>query len=171
MLLIGYGNPGRGDDGLGPAFSEGMAARAIPGLSVDTDYQLAAEHAYTIRGHDLVIFVDAEMGSEAAYSFREIAPGEPELLGSHSLGPDGVLALCNTLYGHAPRAYVLGISGHAFGEVREGLSDQAASNLAEAEAFFLSWLKTGENTSGASTVGAFPGAYPSLRSPQALEDR
>ncbi|TYC60955.1 Ni/Fe hydrogenase, partial [Marinobacter sp. BW6] len=56
MFLIGYGNPGRGDDGLGPAFSEGMAARSLPGLEVDTDYQLVAEHALAISGHDVVIF-------------------------------------------------------------------------------------------------------------------
>lgn len=141
MLLIGFGNPGRGDDGLGPAFSEGMASRAIAGLEVDTDYQLVAEHALAISEHDLVVFADAEMGGEGSYSFRGIGPGEPEALGSHSLGPEAVLALCKTLYGAEPRAYVLGISGCEFGEVREGLSERAISNLAEAETFFLSWLK------------------------------
>ena len=140
MLLIGYGNPGRGDDGLGPAFSEGMAARDLPGLEVDTDYQLGAEHALAISGHELVIFVDAEMGGSEAYSFRQIAPGAPEVLGSHSLVPETVLALCETLYGVRPTAFVLGISGYEYGEVKEGLSDKAAANLEAAESFFLEWL-------------------------------
>jgi len=141
MLLIGYGNPGRGDDGLGPAFSDGMAARSLPGLAVDTDYQLVAEHALAISGHDLVIFADAAIGGIEAYSFIEIGPGAPEVLGSHSLVPETVLALCETLYGTRPTAFVLGISGYDYGEVKEGLSVKAAANLAKAEGFFLDWLK------------------------------
>ncbi len=140
MLLIGYGNPGRGDDGLGPAFSEAIAAHGLPGLEVDTDYQLVAEHVLAIVGHDVVVFADAEIGGEEAYSFREIAPGSPDVLGSHSFRPDTVLALCETLYGSRLKAFVLGISGQAFGEVKEGLSGEAAANLAEAERFFLNWL-------------------------------
>ncbi|WP_422378069.1 hydrogenase maturation protease [Roseibium sp.] len=141
MLLIGYGNPGRGDDGLGPAFSESMASRSLTGLDVDTDYQLVAEHALAISGHDLVIFADAEIGGAKAYSFREISPGAPEVLGSHSLVPETVLALCETLYGARPKAYVLGISGYEYGDVKEGLSKKASANLADAEVFFLGWLK------------------------------
>jgi hydrogenase maturation protease len=140
MLLIGYGNPGRGDDGLGPAFSEGMAARGLPGLDVDTDYQLVAEHALAVSSHDLVVFADAEIGGERAFSFRQVSPGAPQVLGSHSLVPETVLALCETLYGASPRAFVLGISGHDYGDVKEGLSEQAARNLADAETFFLNWL-------------------------------
>jgi hydrogenase maturation protease len=142
MLLIGYGNPGRGDDGLGPALSEAVAERRLPGLEVDTDYQLVAEHALAVSSHDVVIFADAEIGGDGAYSFREIAAGAPEVLGSHSLVPETVLALCETLYGATPKAFVLGITGYDFGEVKEGLSAKAAANLAEAEAFMLDWLQT-----------------------------
>jgi len=145
VLLIGYGNPGRRDDGLGPAFSEGIAARRLPGLVVDTDYQLVAEHALAISEHDLVVFADAQIsGAEIdgtqAFSFREIEPGVPETLGSHSLIPETVLALCETLYGARPKAFVLGISGYDYGDVKEGLSKRAAENLNKAEAFFLDWL-------------------------------
>ncbi|WP_298964563.1 hydrogenase maturation protease [uncultured Roseibium sp.] len=140
MILIGYGNPGRGDDGLGPAFSQRLADRAHSELEIDTDYQLVAEHALTISSHDVVVFADAQMGGETAFSFQEIAAGAPEILGSHSLRPETVLALCETLYGARPRAYVLGISGQEFGEVKEGLSERAKKNLEDAEAFFLDWL-------------------------------
>ena len=37
MLLIGYGNAGRGDDGLGPAFAERIEAAGLPGVDVDID--------------------------------------------------------------------------------------------------------------------------------------
>ena len=32
MQLIGYGNPGRCDDGLGPAFAARVAAQNLPGI-------------------------------------------------------------------------------------------------------------------------------------------
>lgn len=142
MLLIGYGNPGRGDDGLGPAFSESMLEQGLPSWEIDTDYQLVAEHVFDVSQHDLVVFADAEIGASGPYSFREIKPGAPENLGSHSLVPETVLALCQTLYGKEPKAYVLGISGKDFGEIQEGLSGHAAANLLEAEAFFLDWAKS-----------------------------
>ncbi|MEP2704113.1 MAG: hydrogenase maturation protease [Roseibium sp.] len=140
MLLIGYGNPGRGDDGLGPALSEAIAARDLAGLDVDTDYQLVAEHVLAIADHDLVIFADAEMEGTEQFSFREISSGSPEVLGSHSLVPETVLALCETLYGAKPRAFVLGISGYDYGDVKEGLSEKAAANLSVAEMFLVSWI-------------------------------
>ena len=60
-LLIGYGNPGRGDDGLGPAFARRMAARELPALRVEIDYQLTVEHALMISAARTVVFVDAAL--------------------------------------------------------------------------------------------------------------
>ncbi|TYC52177.1 hydrogenase maturation protease [Rhodobacterales bacterium] len=150
MLLIGYGNPGRGDDGLGPAFSERIATRGLPGLEVDTDYQLVAEHALAVSAQDVVIFADAVIGGEGAYSFREISPQLSETLGSHSMQPETVLALCQTLFGVTPQAYVMAISGHDYGEVKEGLSEEAEANLDEAERFFLRWLADRTNAGRAA---------------------
>ncbi|MBO6754713.1 MAG: hydrogenase maturation protease [Roseibium sp.] len=140
MLLVGYGNPGRGDDGLGPALAESIARQRVPGLVVDVDYQLVAEHALAVSAHDTVIFADAEIGGKEACSFRRIAGGALQSLESHSLAPETILALCETLYGAKPRGFVLGITGYAFGEVKEGLSAQAAANLVRAEKYLLSWL-------------------------------
>jgi DNA-binding response OmpR family regulator len=43
VLVIGYGNPGRLDDGLGPALAETLQRLDLPGVTVDADYQLTAE--------------------------------------------------------------------------------------------------------------------------------
>ncbi len=58
---------------------------------------------------------------------------------SHSLSPPALLALYETLYGDAPPAFVLGIAGHEFGEVKEGLSPLALNNLALATEFLRDW--------------------------------
>ena len=41
ILVIGYGNPGRRDDGLGPALAARLEALALPGVTVESDFQLA----------------------------------------------------------------------------------------------------------------------------------
>lgn len=139
MLLIGYGNGGRGDDGLGPEFASRIEKMRLPGIEVDIDYQLTVDHALMISDADRVVFVDAQMDAEEAFHFDEIR-GAAGTLASHSLTPATVLALTRTLYGNEPQAFVLGIAGKEYGEVKEGLSDTARRNLGRAEAFFLDWL-------------------------------
>jgi hydrogenase maturation protease len=138
IRLIGYGNPGRGDDGLGPALAARIAD--VPGLDVSHDYQLTVDHALMIADADRVIFVDALLRSGAAFEFGPTTASTSHDVTSHSLSPQAVLALCKTLYSRAPKAFVLGITGHEFGEVKEGLSCQAETNLALAEAFLRDWL-------------------------------
>ena len=138
IRLIGYGNPGRGDDGLGPALAAQMAD--VAGVLVSHDYQLTVDHALLIADADQVVFADALMHSDAPFEFSKVTPSTSHDVTSHSLSPQAVLALCNTLYGRAPQAYVLGITGHEFGEVKEGLSFQAVRNLDLAEAFLRDWL-------------------------------
>lgn len=139
MLVIGYGNPGRMDDGLGPAFAEEIASAALPGVEVRQDYQLTVEHALALRGVDRVVFADAMIGMGEPFAFRALEPDETGEVGSHSLEPGALLGLAATLFGAAPEAYVMGISGAEFGEVREALSAQARRNLGLAVAHFTVW--------------------------------
>lgn len=138
-LLIGYGNPGRGDDGLGPAFAEQIAAVGLPELRVEIDYQLTVDHAPLVARHDLVVFADAAMDLTEPFRFAPLEPGAPAALGSHAVTPAAVLTLARDLFGHAPSAFLLGISGRAFDEVKEGLSGTAQANLSLAVGAFTEW--------------------------------
>ena len=138
-LLIGFGNQGRGDDGLGPVFAERIERAAPEGLEIDIDYQLTVDHALTASEADLVIFADAEIGAEGSFSFAPVTASGATGMGSHELSPQAVLALAKTLYGREPPAFMLGIAGWDYGEVKEGLSTAAKAHLDEAEAFFLDW--------------------------------
>ncbi len=138
IRLIGYGNPGRGDDGLGPAFAVRMGD--VPGLVVSTDYQLTVDHALWIAEAERVVFVDALIQSDAPFEFAPVGPSDRHDVTSHSLSPAAVLALSGTLFGATPEAFVLGITGYEFGEVKEGLSARAEENLGLALAFFDDWL-------------------------------
>jgi len=139
MLLIGYGNAGRGDDGLGPALAERIAAANLAGVVVEIDYQLSVDHAPMVAGADLVVFADALVGGEVPFRFTPLVSGDAGAMGSHSLSPTAVLALAETLYGKAPPAWLLGIGGCDFGAIREGLSARAQANLDRAETFLRDW--------------------------------
>ena len=138
-LLIGYGNLGRGDDGLGPAFSDLIERRNLPFLDIDTDYQLTVDHALAVADAEMVIFAHALIGAGGPFSFTRTEAGTNAELSSHSLTPVSVLSLAGMLYGKRPQAYVLGIAGYEFGEVKEGLSAKAQHNLELAETFFVDW--------------------------------
>ena len=140
ILLIGYGNPGRCDDGLGPAFADRIARRNLPGVEVVIDFQLKVEHALLIAEAATILFADAQMGGEKPFSLEPLAPVETGDVSSHSLSPASVLALAETLYGAAPAAFLLGISGQEFGHMHDALSQTALRNLDLAEKQMLEWL-------------------------------
>ncbi|MGL4238335.1 hydrogenase maturation protease [Tabrizicola sp.] len=144
ILLIGYGNPGRGDDGLGPALAAEIEALGIAGVTVDIDYQLTVDHASLIAAHDVVVFADAMIGLADPFRFAKVDGTQLATLGSHQVSPVAALALAKLLFGHAPPGWMLAIAGEDFGEVKEGLSPSARDNLASAVAFLRDWIAAGQ---------------------------
>ena len=92
IMLIGYGNPGRMDDGLGPALVKELEKLNLPGLDVEADYQLVVEDAELISRYDSVVFADAEIDCQTPFSFKEIQPENTLSFTSHSMTPQTVLA-------------------------------------------------------------------------------
>ncbi len=147
VLLLCYGNPARLDDGLGPAFGAAVEKLALPGVAVDTDYQLAVEDATTAAGHHTVIFVDAAVAGEEPFFFRPVRPQTALSFSSHSLEPGQVLALAQDLFGRAPKGYALGIRGYAFNDFGEQISPAAQVNLEAALQFLVRALERGDLSS------------------------
>ena len=145
LLVLGYGNPGRQDDGLGPAFADAVAAWNEPGVSADADYQLNIEDGAALAECDVVLFADASRTGPAPYGFDRVTPAGEVTFTSHSVGPGSVLAICEEHFGPAPEAWVLGIRGYAF-EIAEGLTPEAERNLEEALAFVRAWIRTWKET-------------------------
>ena len=134
-LIYGYGNPGRQDDGLGSALVEALEKWLPPALRsrvvLDSNYQLNAEDALAISGHDTVIFVDAATGEGAPFSFRPLKPEATIAFSTHSMSPETVLALCEELYDTHPSAYLLTIRGYSW-EPNEPMTPEATANLGTA---------------------------------------
>jgi len=135
VLLIGYGNPGRLDDGLGPALAEAVEKLAIPGVTVDANYQLNVEDAAAIAEHEVVIFADADVAGPEPCWFRRIGSEGAWSFSSHSIEPAAVLAMARQLLGADTEGYILGIRGYEFNEFGERLSGRARGNLAAALTF------------------------------------
>ena len=140
-LVIGYGNPGKKDDGLGPALAEAVTARGFEGVTVMQNYQLMVEDAAEVAEHDLVVFVDAHRTCEAPFMLAEVEPDPEPTFSTHSVSPGAVLSLAREHFGATARAYILGIRGYDLESFEEGLTDQARANLEQAIDFIGPFLE------------------------------
>ena len=140
IYIYGFGNPGRQDDGLGPAIIERLEAEKIQGIITDCNYQLNIEDADNISGSSVVIFVDASIDADEPFSFREIEPAAEITFTTHSMSPESVIALCSDIYNRAPEAYVMAIRGYEW-DFSEGLSLEAMNNFNKAYQFLLDKIR------------------------------
>jgi hydrogenase maturation protease len=136
-LIIGIGNPSRGDDALGPMLIERLESLQLPDLELLTDFQLQVEFALDLQGRQQVIFVDASLNAAPPFQFLPVTAAEDNSYSSHALSPGAVLHAYQKLFGAPPPAFVLAIRGEAF-ELGEGLSKAATAHLDTA----LDWLVT-----------------------------
>jgi hydrogenase maturation protease len=138
QLLIGYGNPLRGDDGVGWAVARAARDAGAP-HRILTAHQLTPELASDVADADRVVFIDAacdvEPGQVAA---RPVHPavGPPRGLTQHAYDPSALLWLARAAHGHAPEeAWLVTVGADRF-DCGEALSPavEAAVPRACAEA-------------------------------------
>ena len=140
VLVIGYGNPARADDDLGPAAVEKIEKHKIDGVTLDAGYQLTVEDAVAVAEHDVVIFIDASINGKEPFYFSRLVPKKQESFSSHSIEPGAVIGLAAELFNVYTDAYVLGIRGYSFAMFKEGITKKALKNLEMAVDFLLSVL-------------------------------
>jgi hydrogenase maturation protease len=154
VLVLGFGNPGRQDDGLGPAIASAVAGLGLPELSVDIDFQLAVEHAADLAEQDIAIFVDAALSGPEPFAFAAVAPSDDTHFTTHYVEPGMVLGLAERIYGARPAGYLLAVRGYDFDEFGETLSPRARGNLEAALAFLIPLLQEPERIAQAAAEAA-----------------
>ena len=146
ILIYGCGNPGRQDDGLGPALVAELEAWAqtegLSGIVFDSNYQLNVEDALTVAESRAVVFVDATKEGKAPFEFRPLAPQNEIAFSTHAMSPESVLALAAELYDARPPAWMLAIRGFEW-EPTEAPTPAGLANLAAARGFLQDWLRNG----------------------------
>ena len=113
-VVIGYGNPGRGDDGAGPLLAERVEQWALPAVEVVSDYQLNVEHAADVAESDLAIFIDASVDAPEPWELRPLAPANRNDFTTHAMLPETVLETSDKVYGARPPSFVLAVRGDNF---------------------------------------------------------
>ena len=136
VLVIGYGNALRSDDGVG-WHAAGLLAddTRLAGVRVVASHQLTPELALDMSRASLVILVDAsEEGPPGAITVRPLEGENVSTAGggggatSHHVGPGVLLALARDLYGAAPDAFVVHV-GVVDMDAGESLSPVVAAAL------------------------------------------
>jgi hydrogenase maturation protease len=123
-LIIGYGNPTRGDDGIGWVAAERLGEELHhPDVRVLALQQLALELAVEWSQVDRVILIDAvRTGPVGSVQLERIAPAvsvaQPF---SHHLAPAALVECTRALYGCFPEAWLISVVGESF-EFSEKLS-------------------------------------------------
>ncbi len=136
ILLIGIGNSGRSDDGMGWRFVEMISGNGYDFIDYEFRYQLQIEDAALISKYDTVIFVDSSYDKfRNGFELKSCIPASHSFYFSHAQAPGAILCLANRLYDKYPKAFVLGISGRDW-ELGTRLSGEAEKNLQAALSFF-----------------------------------
>lgn len=115
-LVIGVGNPHRGDDGAGPAVADLAAADPrLAGATVRSAVQLTPELAADVAAASLVVVVDARFGAEpGAVDVTRTEPVERRAALTHHLDAGALAGLAALAYGRVPPVFVVGIGAGGF---------------------------------------------------------
>lgn len=145
ILVYGYGNPGRQDDGLAAALIRRLddwkhKHFMASFISTDCNYQLNIEDAAAISPYKLVIFADASDEEIEDCKLTPITPDSDISFTMHAVNPAYVVNLCREIYGYDPEAYLLHIKGYQW-EMKEELTEKAKSNLDKAFDFLINFLQ------------------------------
>jgi hydrogenase maturation protease len=113
LLIIGYGNPLRSDDGVGPKVAETVAKWELPGVRSMVCHQLTPELVVPIAAARQVIFVDAVKDCSSVQS-HEVEPARFSQVMTHAMDPAGLLQLTKALYERCPPGLCLTIPAEDF---------------------------------------------------------
>jgi hydrogenase maturation protease len=131
VLVVGYGNPLRGDDGLGPGAAALLADDPrLRGAQVLARHQLTPELASDFAEARLVILIDVNVVDRAGVvSVRRLdETPSPESGSSHHTSPMDLAGLARELWGASPAVFIVSV-GAASLEVGEGLSAPVQKSL------------------------------------------
>ncbi len=153
ILIYGYGNPGRQDDGLGNELvrrlESWVSAQGLSGIEFDSNYQLNIEDAEAILGQDIVVFADASTEDIDDFALTPVSAESKVSFTTHAASPGYIVQLAKELFGRIPQVYLLHIKGYEW-DFKEGISEKASINLARAESSMKELLMQPEKFSGLS---------------------
>jgi hydrogenase maturation protease len=141
-LLIGIGNPDRGDDGAGLEVVRRLTALRPQGLRLATCAGNALDLLDAWRGYERVVLVDAAFGGGRPGAVRRLDAGRGRLpwylrsASTHSWGVAEAVEMARVLGDLPAHLVVYGIEGRSFG-LHRGLSPEVIVAVDEVVAHVL----------------------------------
>jgi hydrogenase maturation protease len=132
--VVGYGNPLRSDDGVGPAVAARLAGDPrLAGADIRAEHQLTPELALDASRASLLVLVDAGLNeAPGEVAMRRLGPAAASGdAWTHHVDPAGIVGLARELFGAAPPVVMISI-GPASLEVGETLSDVVEASVTRA---------------------------------------
>lgn len=123
ICMVGYGNPQRGDDGVGPLVVERLRARmgARAGVRFFTCRQLGDELLEAVGKASLVILVDASVEDlPGGVRWSKVEPRAALTPFTHHMNPGTLLWLIQAETGSTPETWLVSIEGEQF-HLKEGI--------------------------------------------------
>jgi hydrogenase maturation protease len=124
LLVIGYGNTLRSDDGLGPRVADAVSGLGLPGVHALSCGLLTPELADPVSKARCVVFVDAAVDAPGEVQLRPLSAAESPQILAHASDPRTLLALARDVFGNAPKAWLLTIPAENLA-IGEALSEKA----------------------------------------------
>lgn len=143
LLVVGYGNPLRQDDGFGYQVAERLLEILAEEAQVIPCHQLTPELAEPLSRSEAVAFVDAKWGEPVGLLEWQPVGTAPAGGASfaHSLTAADLMALAHTLYGSVPtQAYLLTVRSVHFAH-GEGLSPAVEEAVPHAVTQIVQFLR------------------------------
>lgn len=131
MLVIGYGNVLRSDDGAGPLLADSIQALALGGVKTISCALLTPELAEPISQARLAVFVDAAVDPPLEVRLRQIEPAASAQIIAHAADPRTLLALAREVFGHAPPSWWLTVPAQNL-DIGDKLSSLTQRGMLEA---------------------------------------
>ena len=144
LLVIGFGNPLRADDGAGWQIADQIAKLAGDSAKVFSVHQLTPELAEPISGADFVVFIDASYeGQPGTWTCETIRPDpNPSHRLTHYFTPANLLSYTRAVFGFNPKALLVSVAGRSF-DYSEGLSPTVSAIVPEIVASVFEWWTAG----------------------------
>lgn len=140
ILILGFGNSTRGDDGAGWEVIRRLDALDLPGLETRVSQQLGLELLEEWGGYEKVLFVDAAPGGAEARLERVVESEATPSASTHHLKPETLLHLSRQLYGRCPGLYLCRIPAEQFG-FGDGFSPSTGRHIEQAVVLIREWLE------------------------------
>lgn len=143
LLIIGVGNPLRGDDAVGNEVTARIAAEQIEGVFTMQVQQLTTDLLDEILQADATVVVDASLNTESVELYQA-SPAAPAGTGhSHAASVSLLQQLAKQLRGLEPVIYICGIGVGSL-EFGETLSPVAKQNADLAVSTLFDWIREHE---------------------------